>query len=442
MPLQPSRTIENGCRTAVTMHNTNNSHQINNVILSESINKSVEYNNNNNTNDKKLKSDLINQVNIDFKSQNGLIIKNSLIQNDNHNNNNVYSEQSEINISNNDIEKKINLLNKSNEINEIKSAKMNIRPMLPIKEIHSIYSPEKISTKSKLSLPPVQPRVKKINKREILITKNKNGNEKTHATRALSPIPATNTYGNGNTRSFINNTQYPLKPVEASLKLPVNNKGYENSLYPRSISRESSYISRSPSPYSTLSTISSISSNTNGGSCSLRSTSVGSRRIFPQTYSDQNSINLSEYNCLEQSPVIFDANLSFLLDCRNQKVQQNFHPVPAHSDSETASNYLSAKIQDFLKRTDHVMEEWKTVGKNAKRDEDTISLIERQRNRDNFPMGRSKSVNNIMIKGYQIFKSQNLPPTSTRGTSVTYDLSSDDATIMDDLEVEDVYVFK
>lgn len=154
---------------------------------------------------------------------------------------------------------------------------------------------------------------------------------------------------------------------------------------------------------------------------------------------------------LDASPVVFDANLSFVLGCKRQPIRQSFRPSPSHTDPQTRSNYLTNKIQNFLNRTDHVMEEWSAMGKKSKyRDDDTVSLIEKQRSEralsqpKGSSLGRSKSVTNILLKGYQLAKTMPRTPRS-RSSSMARDMSltevekedddDDDDTIRDDEEV-------
>lgn len=111
------------------------------------------------------------------------------------------------------------------------------------------------------------------------------------------------------------------------------------------------------------------------------------RRVFPQSYEsldDEDDISTKD-----DSSVVFDANLSFLLRAKSQ-LRQHVTPVPAHLERETASNALSSKISNFLQRTDHVMDEWKRVGK--KQDKNQLTMGKNGE--------RSKSATNIMIKGF------------------------------------------
>lgn len=184
----------------------------------------------------------------------------------------------------------------------------------------------------------------------------------------------------------------------------------------QSIDSLSSFRSISPS----LSLNSSTGSITSTNSHQLRS--LTPRRIFPQTYTPSQTIDLAELKTLDTASTVFDGKISFVLGFKNQRIRQEFHSSPAHlSETETASRYLSDRIRDFLKRTDHVTEEWnnhcKTVSNSRSgKSCDVISFIEEQRNQIDDPrLARSKSVTNIMIKGYQMIK--NLPPTE-RSNSV------------------------
>lgn len=210
----------------------------------------------------------------------------------------------------------------------------------------------------------------------------------------------------------------PPTPIIVPAKL-IRDYGLNSNPVSRSNSSEYSF-SRSPSPYSFRSTVSNNSVRAQSVSCS-------SRRIFPQNYQSDKSLNLNEYNCLEQAPIVYDANLSFDIGANKQKVRSSVRPSPAYNEPETASNYLSDKIKNFLNRTDHVMEEWqKSLGR--------CSSVANER------FARSKSVTNIMIRSKR-YKSVDLPPTSSRASSIVQDCLSkcdddDDKTLMDDDEVK------
>lgn len=170
-------------------------------------------------------------------------------------------------------------------------------------------------------------------------------------------------------------------------------------------------ISRSPSPLSYNSVRSSASQystcSSNGTFVPLsRSSSMNSalynrtptpRRMFPQTCNSYDGVDLRELKSKEQSPVVFDANLSFVLGCNKQPLRQRFKPVAAHLEEGTSSNYLSTKIDNFLRRTDHVMDEWRRLG--HKDDPDLEMYYDGKKRK----VGRSKSATNIMIKGFTLF---------------------------------------
>ncbi|KAF2900128.1 hypothetical protein ILUMI_06046, partial [Ignelater luminosus] len=168
-------------------------------------------------------------------------------------------------------------------------------------------------------------------------------------------------------------------------------------------------VTRSPSPSPSLSsTCTSVVSNTSG--------TPPPRRIFPQV---SVSPDLSELEEKEDSSVVFDANLTFVLGCKT-KVKQHFKPLPAYVDTGTASNYLSNKIYDFLKRTDHVMDEWKHLGhKDTASEMQSVDVL-RKRAEDRRIIGRSRSANNIMIKGFQLFSRA-----SSGRSSATREISED-----------------
>lgn len=168
-------------------------------------------------------------------------------------------------------------------------------------------------------------------------------------------------------------------------------------------------VNRSPSP------VDSISWRSN------KSTTPAPRRIFPQTSA---TADLDDLIGREEAPVVFDANLTFVLGCKG-KLKQHVTPIPAHTEKDTASNVLTDKIQDFLKRTDHVMDEWKAVG-HKRDDNNNMSVKERAL------MGRSKSATNIMIKGFQMFSRAS----SCSKSSVGRDISEDPT----EAEVDEVLI--
>uniref|UniRef100_A0A1Y1KV81 Myosin tail domain-containing protein n=1 Tax=Photinus pyralis TaxID=7054 RepID=A0A1Y1KV81_PHOPY len=128
-----------------------------------------------------------------------------------------------------------------------------------------------------------------------------------------------------------------------------------------------------------------------------RSTPV--RRIFPQTGA---AVDLDELHAKDEAPVVFDANLTFVLGTKG-KMKHRVTPVPAYLDEGTTSNCLSNKIADFLKRTDHVMDEWKRLGHKESSSDAYDPHSIRRNAEDRRIIGRSRSATNILIKGFQLF---------------------------------------
>lgn len=189
------------------------------------------------------------------------------------------------------------------------------------------------------------------------------------------------------------------------LRVPYSRSHTDDLVERRSLSHESSYVSRSPSPACSHSTNRSGSSLSNYDSMTDTSRARSTpRRQFPQTYTDH-TLDVHEFYQMEQSPVVFDANLSFVLSTK-QPMRQSLRASPAHSEKSTASNYLSDQISRFLKRTDHVMEEWSAFGRKKS---DNVSYIERKREENGesgSAIGRSKSATNILVRGLQLMRNQ------------------------------------
>jgi len=138
---------------------------------------------------------------------------------------------------------------------------------------------------------------------------------------------------------------------------------------------------------------------------------------------------LSEYKSLEQSSVVFDGKLSFVLGLKNQPVRQHLKPSPSFEVPKTASNYLTDKIDNFLKRTDHVMEEWRHSSSKGKKSIDDSVPEEYDRFR------RSRSVNNIMVKSFQM--APNMPATTRLNSSrrsVASCCTDDNTSMIDDFD--------
>ncbi|XP_049538859.1 serine-rich adhesin for platelets isoform X5 [Anopheles darlingi] len=97
-------------------------------------------------------------------------------------------------------------------------------------------------------------------------------------------------------------------------------------------------------------------------------------------------------------------------------------PVPKYganrSLARSASQYLSTKIQDFLRRTDHVMQDWRNLGRSMRRREDfgigSLGDV------TGLGMGtvRSRSVSNIITRGLQLLKKDQSPRRGTLTSSI------------------------
>lgn len=214
------------------------------------------------------------------------------------------------------------------------------------------------------------------------------------------------------------------------LKIPITRTYTSEDLNDRrSMSHESSYVSRSPSPAYSQRSGSSLSNYDSWRSSESSRSGTTPRRQFPQSYTDH-SLNVHEFYKMEQSPIVYDANLSFILGVK-QPIRQSLRASPAHSEKSTASHYLTDQISSFLKRTDHVMEEWSAMGS---RKSDTVSYIERQREVRSMDrsVGRSRSAANIQLRSFQLMNQQ---PSLRR--SVSRDINEipsedDDRTVCDD----------
>lgn len=248
----------------------------------------------------------------------------------------------------------------------------------------------------------------------------------------LSKLAARPEFKSAFAHTKIENTIENVRPIDVALRIPSPSR----SVTPTDLDVRRMHLSRSwsnrsldgssrcisPASVASSCNLSTISSSSFGGDSSRALTP---RRIFPQTYTADPSINMSKLMTLEQSPTIFNGRMSFDLGSNKQRVRQEFRASPAHSvDAETASRYLTSKIESFLKRTDHINEEWRNLRASSKgpigSSASTISMIEDQRSLHGERLGRSRSVTNIMIKGYRMMK--DLPPTE-RSYSMSRDLS-------------------
>lgn len=195
----------------------------------------------------------------------------------------------------------------------------------------------------------------------------------------------------------------------------------------------------SPSRYAKSSVTSNCSSlhsrSSSPVSCSSRSCSVISteasfpRRVFPQTSAKVDC--LDELEGKEDAPVVFNAGMSFVMGVKNQAVRQQFKPRAAHLHSSTASSVLSSKIRNFLRKTDHVMEEWKRLGRKDT-DMQSLATLPGKNGEDGY-IGRSRSATNILIKGYQLYSKTN--SSSIRSASVTHASEGDTVSEVDEVKI-------
>lgn len=174
----------------------------------------------------------------------------------------------------------------------------------------------------------------------------------------------------------------------------------------------------------------SVASSRSGSRLGSPSLSTPPRRTFPRESACSPSVE--DVLVKEQAPVVFDASLNFVLGCERQKVKQSFRPTASHLEPATASSYLSSKISQFLKRTDHVMDEWRSLGHKDDADDDPLSLPH-MRDRPRGMVGRSQSATNIMIRGYQYYsRSSSVARSSPSRRSLSR--ASEDATLSDGLQ--------
>lgn len=135
----------------------------------------------------------------------------------------------------------------------------------------------------------------------------------------------------------------------------------------------------------------------------------------------------------EQAPVVFDASLNFVLGCERQRVKQCFRPTASHLEPSTASSYLSSKISQFLRRTDHIMDEWRSLsGHRDDADDEPMSLPYARERDHRGVLGRSQSATNIMIRGYQYYSRSNSVAKSPSRRSLSR--ASEDATLSEGMQ--------
>lgn len=130
--------------------------------------------------------------------------------------------------------------------------------------------------------------------------------------------------------------------------------------------RRLSMASRSPSCCSTASEAESITESVTSGKSDFRSASPNSNFAMNQ----------------RKGPSTYGGSSSFVMGSRRQILK----PASGRRDMEGTSAQLSARISEFLQRTDHVMDEWRRLGHREPLELKSVK--------------RSSSVNNIMIRGF------------------------------------------
>lgn len=141
--------------------------------------------------------------------------------------------------------------------------------------------------------------------------------------------------------------------------------------------------SRSPSLCSTASEADSITESFTSGGVDRQERRSDSVHILPT----RNHVrSASVYEDVRSSSVT-NKGSTYMMGMRRQPLRASSRPTPGRRDLEGSSAQLSARISEFLQRTDHVMDEWKRLGHREPLDMKAIK--------------RSTSVSNIMIKGFQ-----------------------------------------
>lgn len=189
-------------------------------------------------------------------------------------------------------------------------------------------------------------------------------------------------------------SRLPPRPPTNPRRTPIF-ESFPHDLRSSRSSSIGSMRSRSSSPYSSRQSISINSSNNS-------TPRPSPHRSFPQKFDSDNILDYSKMRSLEQSPVVYDANLSFVMGV-NKSMKQSLRASAAHTQKQTASNYLTEKISNFLEKTDHIMEEWKSIGRHKN------DASEREAK-------KSKSASNIYIRGFQLARHQ---PSSLRRNSLS-----------------------
>ncbi|XP_035893048.1 myosin-1 isoform X4 [Anopheles stephensi] len=87
--------------------------------------------------------------------------------------------------------------------------------------------------------------------------------------------------------------------------------------------------------------------------------------------------------------------------------------------ARSASQYLSSKIHDFLRRTDHVMQDWRNVGRSLGRRAGDYGVRGTIGDVTGLGTVRSRSVSNIIARGLQLLREQSSPRSLSGRSSVS-----------------------
>ncbi|KAF7266676.1 hypothetical protein GWI33_020008 [Rhynchophorus ferrugineus] len=236
-----------------------------------------------------------------------------------------------------------------------------------------------------------------------------------------------------------NTPHWSTTTSDSTTTLPSSLSGYHRRYTPLGttgldVPRDRTPVSFQPRPLRSISVLSDSSRSSLGRSPSptptptyrspYTSTTLPSKRYYPQTYHTGYSDDDDDDDVADKddSPVVFDANLTFVLGTKG-KLKQSVTPVPTPRETNPPPDALSNKISNFLQRTDHVMDEWKRMGR---KDDDQNT---RPRNPADKITGRTRSATNIMIKGYQLFSRANSVSSRNTGTKEASDDCNTEAEI-------------
>ena len=128
-----------------------------------------------------------------------------------------------------------------------------------------------------------------------------------------------------------------------------------------------------------------------GGSLSSYGSGTSSRVPVPVRSSGSGS-NKRMGTAYPQDGVVIRAGFSILPPgISKTKFKTKYEPTPAHKDPQTESARLTVQIQDFLKRSDHIEQQWsKMTG------------------RKHYPKSRDNIKTSIAIRGFQMSHSSSL----------------------------------